>query len=294
MHLIEGGGKRLRAVLPSLVGEAVGSHHNGHHDLGAAIEIIHNFTLVHDDIMDNDPIRRGRPAVHIAYDMPTAINAGDAMLALAFEMIAESKDIKDEVMRDLVRVIGRMVRKVSEGQQMDMDFENRSDDVTEEEYLTMISGKTAAMFETCAQTGAMLAGANSEVQETCRLWGLETGLCFQLMDDLIDITGDTETLGKPAGSDVLEGKRTMMAIHALNQDPTRLPTFHAIFGKGEEGADLLNQAISEMEAVGSLEYGKRRAMEHHAEAHRHLSKLPSSESKTVLEGLTDWQLERMS
>ncbi len=294
MHLIEGGGKRLRAVLPSLVGEAVGSHHKGHHDLGAAIEIIHNFTLVHDDIMDNDPIRRGRPAVHIAYDMPTAINAGDAMLALAFEMIAESADIKDEVMRDLVRVIGRMVRKVSEGQQMDMDFENRSDGVSEEEYITMISGKTAAMFETCAQTGAMLAGADSSIQETCRMWGLETGLCFQLMDDLIDITGDTETLGKPAGSDVLEGKRTLMAIHALNQDPAKLPTFHEIFGKGESGADRLEQAISEMKSVGSLEYGKKRAMEHHAEAHRHLAKLENSEAKSVLEGLTDWQLERMS
>ncbi len=294
MHLIEGGGKRLRAVLPSLVGEAVGSHHKGHHDLGAAIEIIHNFTLVHDDIMDNDPIRRGRPAVHIAYDMPTAINAGDAMLALAFEMIAESADIKDEVMRDLVRVIGRMVRKVSEGQQMDMDFENRSDGVSEQEYLTMISGKTAAMFETCAQTGAMLAGASYDIQETCRLWGLETGLCFQLMDDLIDITGDTETLGKPAGSDVLEGKRTLMAIHALNQDPDLLPTFHSIFGRGEVGAPHLAQAISEMEKVGSLEYGRRRAMEHHAEAHRHLGKLDDSEAKKVLQGLTDWQLERIS
>jgi geranylgeranyl diphosphate synthase type I len=114
------------------------------------------------------------------------------------------------------------------------------------------------------------------------------------MDDLIDITGDTETLGKPAGSDVLEGKRTMMAIHALNQDPKKLPTFHAIFGKGEEGAAQLSEAISEMEAVGSLEYGKRRAMEHHAEAHDHLSKLPDSKSKKVLESLTDWQLERIS
>ena len=294
MHLIEGGGKRLRAVLPSLVGEAVGTHHKGHHDLGAAIEIIHNFTLVHDDIMDNDPIRRGRPAVHIAYDMPTAINAGDAMLALAFEMIAESADIKDEVMRDLVRVIGRMVRKVSEGQQMDMDFENRSDGVSEAEYITMISGKTAAMFETCAQTGAMLAGASEEIQETCRLWGLETGLCFQLMDDLIDITGDTVTLGKPAGSDVLEGKRTLMAIHALNQDPSNLPTFHSIFGKGESGSTNLPKAIAEMQAVGSLEYGRKRAMEHHSEAHRHLSKLDDSNAKSVLEGLTDWQLERMS
>ena len=115
-----------------------------------------------------------------------------------------------------------------------------------------------------------------------------------LMDDLIDITGDTETLGKPAGSDVLEGKRTLMAIHALNQDPSNLPTFHSIFGNGESGSTDLPQAIAEMKAVGSLEYGRKRAMEHHAEAHRHLSKLEDSSAKTVLQGLTDWQLERMS
>merc|ERR1719207_420251 len=101
MHLIDGGGKRLRAVLPSLVGEAAGQHNQGHYDLGAAIEIIHNFTLIHDDIMDDADMRRGRPAVHIEYDMPTAINAGDAMHVLAFEMLSESKAIGDDVHRDL-------------------------------------------------------------------------------------------------------------------------------------------------------------------------------------------------
>ena len=126
------------------------------------------------------------------------------------------------------------------------------------------------------------------------MWGLETGLCFQLMDDIIDITGDTETLGKPAGSDVLEGKRTLMAIHALKQNPAELPTFHAIFGKGESGKDLLPKAIEEMNSAGSIEYGRKRAMEHHAAAHVHLSNLQASEARTILEKLTDWQLERMS
>ena len=177
---------------------------------------------------------------------------------------------------------------------MDMDFENREDQVSEEEYLRMIGGKTAAMFETCALTGAMLAGASTEIQEACRKWGLETGLCFQLMDDIIDITGDTETLGKPAGSDVLEGKRTLMAIHALKQDPASLPTFHTIFGKGESGKDLLPEAIREMELVGSISYGRKRAMEHHAAAHVHLANLKKSEARVILENLTDWQLERMS
>jgi geranylgeranyl diphosphate synthase type I len=294
LHYIDAGGKRLRAVLPSLVGEAAGTHHGGHYDLGAAIEIIHNFTLIHDDIMDDDDMRRGRPAVHIKYDTATAINAGDAMHVLAFEILSESKAIGDDVHRDLAYLVSRMVRKVAEGQQLDMDFETREDEVSEAEYLYMIEGKTAAMFETCAQTGAMLAGADAATQESCRLWGLETGLCFQLMDDIIDLTADTATIGKPTGSDILGGKRTLVAIHALRQDPATLPAFHAVFGKGEAGTDRLPEVLKELVASGSLEYGRKQALEHHAAAHAHLAKLPKSEARVVLEKLTDWQLERMA
>jgi geranylgeranyl diphosphate synthase type I len=114
------------------------------------------------------------------------------------------------------------------------------------------------------------------------------------MDDIIDFTGDTATIGKPAGSDILGGKRTLVAIHALRQDPAALPTFHEIFGRGEDGTDRLPAAIKELEAVGSLEYGRRAAMDHHAAAHAQLAKLPASEARVVLERLTDWQLERMA
>ena len=140
-HLFTGGGKRLRATLPYLVGEAVGEVHDGHYTLGACIEIIHTFTLVHDDIMDQDPIRRGLEAVHVAYDDATAINAGDAMLAVGFEILAESPHIENENLAFLVRSIGEMVRKVAEGQMVDMEFENRGD-VSEAAYISMIKGKT--------------------------------------------------------------------------------------------------------------------------------------------------------
>jgi hypothetical protein len=157
-HLFTGGGKRLRAILPRLVGEAVGEAHDGHYTLGASIEIIHNFTLVHDDLMDQDPIRRGLDAVHVAYDDSTAINAGDAMLAVGFEILAESPDIDSDKLVYLVRAIGEMVRNVAEGQQEDISFETR-EVVSEDDYISMITGKTSAMFETCAETGAILAGA---------------------------------------------------------------------------------------------------------------------------------------
>ena len=211
--LFKGGGKRLRAILPRLVGEAVGGANDGHYTLGASIEIIHNFTLIHDDIIDQDPIRRGLDAVHVQYDDATAINAGDAMLAVGVEILAESEDIPENRLSHLIRSIGEMVRKVAEGQQEDIEFETR-EKVTEQDYIDMIAGKTSAMFETCARTGAILGKADQETVENMAKWGLNLGLCFQLMDDLIDITGDTETLGKPAGSDIVQGKMTLIAIHA--------------------------------------------------------------------------------
>ncbi len=294
-HLLEGGGKRLRAILPRLVAEACGGARECHYDLGAAIEIIHNFTLVHDDIMDNDELRRGRPAVHIEYDLPTAINAGDAMLALAFELLSDSDNISSEHLRELVSIIGKMVRRVSEGQQMDMDFEYL-ENVTESEYLTMISGKTAAMFTTCARTGALLSGADDHVVDEMAEWGENLGLCFQLMDDLIDATGDSETLGKPACSDIIEGKQTLIAIHALKQDPTILTTFNSLFGSQNEDCtpEQLSLALSELHSAGSIDYAREKAMYFHRAAHSRLNLLPDSPAKEILRQLTDWQLVRMS
>ena len=291
-HLFSGGGKRYRAILPRLVGEAIGNAHDGHYTLGSSIEIIHNFTLVHDDIMDQDPIRRGLNAVHVEYDDATAINAGDAMLAVGFEILADSEDISPENLKFLVQSIGEMVRRVAEGQQEDFDFEKR-DYVSEEEYIAMIAGKTSAMFETCAETGAKLAGADSKTVEEMADWGLKLGLCFQLMDDLIDITGDTETLGKPAGSDVVQGKKTLIAIHALDSG-NDLPTFSKVYGQGECSDEDLERAVEELRNNGSIDYAMDRAMRYHSEAHKILDGLLPSPALEVLRQLTDMQLTRIN
>ena len=291
-HLFSGGGKRYRAILPRLVGEAIGNAHDGHYTLGSSIEIIHNFTLVHDDIMDQDPIRRGLNAVHVEYDDATAINAGDAMLAVGFEILADSDDISHENLKFLVQSIGEMVRRVAEGQQEDFDFEKR-DYVSEEEYIAMIAGKTSAMFETCAETGAKLAGADSKTVEEMADWGLKLGLCFQLMDDLIDITGDTETLGKPAGSDVVQGKKTLIAIHALDSG-NNLPTFSKVYGQGECSDEDLERAVEELRNNGSIDYAMDRAMRYHSEAHKILDGLVPSPALEVLRQLTDMQLTRIN
>ena len=295
MHLVEGGGKRLRACIPWMVAKAVGDTHAGLLDVGAAIETIHNFTLVHDDIMDDDEIRRGRNAVHIEYDLPTAINAGDAMLAIAFEAMAVAEGIEHAMLPFLVKRIGRMVRRVSEGQQLDIDFETM-DSVSEDQYIEMITGKTAVMFLTCAEIGAYLSGADEETVQCMHDWGLAVGLCFQLMDDLIDALSDSETLGKPCGSDIAQGKRTLMVIHALRQPESETKdTLLSVLGKGDAASqEEIDAGLKALGDLGSIQYARERAESYHSKAHECLNQLSDGPALRALRELTDFQLQRIS
>ena len=295
MHLVEGGGKRLRATLPWLVGKAVGDSHSGLLDIGAAIEIVHNFTLVHDDIMDDDDTRRGLNAVHIEYGLPTAINAGDAMLAIAFERLVGAKGLEHKDVGPMVNRLAWMVRRVSEGQQLDIEFEDRIA-VSEEDYFEMIEGKTAVMFLTCAEVGARMSGADDETIQCMADWGLAVGLCFQLMDDLIDVLSDSETLGKPAGSDLAQGKRTLMVIHALSQsDSPELENLRAVLGKGDAATQAeIDLGLAALNEIGSVSYAKKKAEMYHQQAHACLDRLPDSPALLALRELTDYQLNRIS
>jgi len=294
MHLIEGGGKRMRATLPWLVGKAVGDTHSGLLDIGAAIETVHNFTLVHDDIMDDDELRRGRNAVHVEYGMPTAINAGDAMLAIAFERLVQAENLESKDVAPLVNRIAWMVRRVSEGQQLDIEFEDRLK-VSEEDYLEMIEGKTAVMFWICAEIGARISGADEDIIQLMADWGKALGLCFQLMDDVIDVLSDSATLGKPAGSDIAQGKRTLMIIHALRQpDGPVKDRLLAVLGKGDsvEPAALAD-GLAALAELGSVDYAKTMAEEFHKEAHACLNRLEDNPALRALRELTDFQLARL-
>tara|TARA_B100000459_G_scaffold24664_1_gene11941 strand:- start:1616 stop:3373 length:1758 start_codon:yes stop_codon:yes gene_type:complete len=295
MHLIQGGGKRLRATLPWLVGKAVGDSHSGLLDIGAAIEIVHNFTLVHDDIMDDDDTRRGLNAVHIEYGLPTAINAGDAMLAIAFERLVSAKGLDNKDVAAMVNRLAWMVRRVSEGQQLDIEFEDRIA-VSEEDYFEMIEGKTAVMFLTCAEIGSRMSGADDETIQCMADWGLAVGLCFQLMDDLIDVLSDSDTLGKPAGSDLAQGKRTLMVIHALSQEDSQPQRdLLAVLGKGESATqDEIDVGLKALADLGSIQYAREKAEMYHSNAHAQLDRLPQSPALIALRELTDYQLKRIS
>ncbi|MEC8152081.1 MAG: isopentenyl-diphosphate delta-isomerase [Candidatus Thermoplasmatota archaeon] len=294
MHLIEGGGKRMRATLPWLVGKAVGDTHAGLLDIGAAIETVHNFTLVHDDIMDDDELRRGRNAVHVEYGMPTAINAGDAMLAIAFERLVQAENLEPTDVAPLVNRIAWMVRRVSEGQQLDIEFEDRLE-VSEADYLEMIEGKTAVMFWICAEIGARISGADEATIECMASWGKALGMCFQLMDDVIDVLSDSETLGKPAGSDIAQGKRTLMIIHALRQpDGPVKDRLLAVLGKGETvDPEALADGLAALAELGSVDYAKSMAEDFHQEAHGCLDALGENPALRALRELTDFQLARL-
>ena len=294
MHLVEGGGKRMRATLPWLVAKAVGDSHAGLLDIGAAIETVHNFTLVHDDIMDDDGIRRGRNAVHVEYGVPTAINAGDAMLAIAFERLVQAENLEHEDVAPLVNRIAWMVRRVSEGQQLDIEFEDRLD-VSEADYLEMIEGKTAVMFWICAEIGARISGADDETVQLMADWGRSLGLCFQLMDDIIDVVSDSATIGKPAGSDVAQGKRTLMVLHALRQpdSPEKSRLLEAL-GQGETiDAGVLTRSLEALDALGSIQYARSKAEEFHQLAHACLNRLEDGPAMVALRELTDFQLARL-
>lgn len=295
MHLVDGGGKRLRATLPWLVSKAVGDSHSGLLDIGAAIEIVHNFTLVHDDIMDDDDTRRGLNAVHIEYGLPTAINAGDAMLAIAFERLVLAKGLENKDVAAMVNRLAWMVRRVSEGQQLDIEFEDRIA-VSEEDYFEMIEGKTAVMFLTCAEVGARMSGADDETIQCMADWGLAVGLCFQLMDDLIDVLSDSDTLGKPAGSDLSQGKRTLMVIHALSQDDSEsLTNLKAVLGKGDAATSQeIELGLKALSDLGSIDYARDRAEMYHSKAHACLDRLPMNPALKALRELTDYQLKRIS
>ena len=217
-HYPGAGGKRLRPLLATIVSEAVGGKAEAAMPFGIALEMVHNFTLVHDDVMDEDDTRRGLKTVHSLYGVPEAILAGDAMFARAFEIVLES-EVPSADLVELTDILARSVRLLAEGQQMDMDFETRNE-VSSEEYLKMIERKTAVLMSAACRVGAIFGGGSHAQQMALRQYGLDLGMAFQLIDDTLDYTGTAKELGKPVGNDIQEGKATLPLIYALRNAGT--------------------------------------------------------------------------
>jgi len=212
-YVMAGGGKRVRSTLVQLSCEAVGGRPEAAVHAGAAIELMHNFTLVHDDIMDRARSRRGRPTVHVAWDLNTALLVGDILLGHAYDLLLKSDQ---RVLSRLSSSFTRGLLDVCEGQAMDLEFGHR-EDVRVRDYFAMIELKTGRLLSLACEMGGMLGGGGQKDLSTLRSFGHYLGRAFQLQDDLLDVIADQKRLGKPIGGDIIEGKRTYLLLTALER-----------------------------------------------------------------------------
>ena len=228
-YILDLGGKRIRPVLTLMAAEIFDADYKKALPAALAVEVFHNFSLVHDDIMDDAPLRRGKETVHEKWDLNTGILSGDAMLILAYQYFEQYEPL---VFKDLAKLFSKTALEVCEGQQWDVDFEKRND-VTIPEYLKMIQYKTAVLVAAAMKMGAIIAETSSENADLIYDFGLNLGLAFQLQDDYLDAFGNPETFGKQVGGDIIENKKTYLYLKAIafsNEDGvkklTRLFSIH--------------------------------------------------------------------
>lgn len=303
-YLLDAGGKRLRPTILLLSADSMADVEPNSESyrrfpaadgkevdvLSAAvsIEIIQSFTLIHDDIMDDDDMRRGVPAVHREYDVSTAILAGDTLYSKAFENILRTGAPADRSVRALSE-LATTCTEICEGQSLDIEFET-SEHVTPEQYLEMVELKTAVLYAAAASIPAVLLGYNDAV-DPLHSYGLDIGRAFQIQDDLLDLTTPTEKLGKQRGSDLVENKQTLITVHARDKgvDVDNLVDTDSV----EEVSEAeIERAVGILEDSGSIEYARKTAREFVTSGKERLEILPDNEARDRLFDIADYLVER--
>ena len=211
-YILSIGGKRIRPVCVLMGNELFDEIQPDAYNVGIAVELFHNFTLIHDDIMDNAPLRRGKPTLHVKYGTATAILAGDVMFAQAHEYLSK---ISIERIKPILALFNKTTKEVCEGQQLDMDFEKK-DQVHLDDYLQMIALKTSVLLGASMQLGAIIGGAGKRNQQLMYEFGKNLGIAFQLQDDYLDAFGNPDKFGKQVGGDILLNKKTILLLHTFN------------------------------------------------------------------------------
>ena len=304
-YLLQAGGKRLRPTVTLLVGEALADARAGEVDYRAfptradgevdlmkaavAIEVIQSFTLIHDDIMDDDDLRRGVKAVHNEYDTETAILAGDTLYSKAFEIMADVGGDPANTL-EVMRRLSSTCTKICEGQSLDVAFESR-DDLQPEEYLEMVERKTAVLYGAAAAVPAILLDADEEIVEAMYSYGVESGKAFQIQDDVLDLTVPSEELGKQRGSDLVENKETLITLHARQQgvDVDGLLSDSTVESVTEAEIDA---AVETLEEAGSIEYAREMAEELTEQSKERLEMLPDNDASELLADLAEYLISR--
>ncbi len=305
-YLLDAGGKRLRPAVLLTAAEALADVEPLSRDYrtfptldgdasidvmaaAVSVEVIQSFTLIHDDIMDDDDLRRGVPAVHKAYDLETAILAGDTLYSKAFEIMLDA-GAKPERAVEALDVLANTCTQICEGQQLDVAFEERAD-VTPEEYLEMVEQKTAVLYAASACLPAVLMGSNQETIDALYGYGLDVGRAFQIQDDVLDLTVPSEKLGKQRGSDLVENKQTLITVHARKQgvDVGNLVDTTSVDDVTEAEID---DAVAVLEDAGSISYANEMARDLVTRGKDRLAVLPENEAHDLLLEIADYLIER--
>jgi geranylgeranyl diphosphate synthase type II len=290
-YVLDGGGKRIRPMLLILCCEAVGGKADDALNAATAIEILHNFTLVHDDIMDNADTRRGRETVHKKWDRDTAILAGDGLIGYAYKSLLHTKSDR---IQDVAKSFTEAIIEVCEGQSYDKEFELRKK-VKIDDYIMMIDKKTSELLKCCAEIGALIGNASQKEIDALKLYALYTGLAFQIQDDLLDITADEKKFGKKTGGDLYEGKKTYLLLKAIEvaTDVEDKEFLHYITeSKGVKNDAEVQKAKGIYEKYGVMESAAKKVEEYTMMANEELNHIKESDAKLMLKWFSDMLLNR--
>ncbi len=294
-HLLEAGGKRLRPCLTLACCEVVGGRAEGALETAAAFELLHTFSLIHDDIMDHADLRRGVKTVHRLWGEPMAILAGDALFAKVFEALSLNVSrvgLESGRAAKLFWIVSRASFELSRGQALDMLFSKRLG-LREEEYVEMVALKTGALMQASASAGALLGGGTPSQVERLGEYGKNLGIAFQIQDDILGLVGEKGELGKPVGSDLLEGKRTLVVSLALQilrgEEKKKLL---GVLGNPAASREEVEEVVSLLRERGVLERTRERALKFSGRARKLLRGFRESEALSFLEELTEFVIER--
>lgn len=290
-YVLKGSGKRLRAMLVLLACESVGGRAANAMDAAVALEILHNFTLVHDDIMDHAAVRRGRATVHKKWDDNVAILAGDEMIAQAYRSLLQTRNVAHH---PLLESFTDAFIQVCEGQGLDKEFEGRRD-VSLIEYLAMIQKKTGMVMSASAEIGALIGGGTRPQVNALRRFGEELGVAFQIQDDLLDVTGSADEFGKRIGGDIIEGKRTFLLLTAWEQSRgnDRL-ILRKVLQRNRLSGRSVPVVRDVFERTGALDRAAAEIRRRTRRAQRLLAKLENNSARAMLLWLSDQLLLRNS
>ncbi len=286
-YLRSAGGKRVRPALTLLSNYAVGGDASSYSSIRMAtvMEFLHTATLVHDDIIDNAKTRRNRPSINCRFGNQTAVLMGDWLYMSAFETSLAERSLP------ILDILTAVTRKMTEGELLQLTLLGRTD-VTEEQHFDIITRKTAYLFSACCEVGAILGGADGDTRRTLREYGMNLGIAFQLVDDLLDFTASDEALGKRAGADLLEGKITLPLIYLLEKEPSMRSPVQAVMNDGHYGQVSRKVVLDALERTEVLERARHQAREYAKAAQPSIEGLPESPYVEALRAIPEYIVER--